>query len=230
MPWAVPETVSPGKLMFDGVSLVKTTSERDAQFYAEGVPGRQVHIDHLHGGELFQHAARTETAVADERLVALGELGAQPVEDGTAPLARIYQPCTKQELTAVSAGLSDGAQQGAISKGAQRGPICGSLRNRGSVPGGGDALALAIRLCLLPFLIGKGPEALAQRDRRVGILKTLFREVLPRPLDRLTHHNLDAFRALRWPFFTNTVRAARSRDGGPAHRSARQTSVRPRST
>ena len=27
MPWAVPETVSPGKLMFDGVSLVKTTSE-----------------------------------------------------------------------------------------------------------------------------------------------------------------------------------------------------------
>src|SRR6266404_3009866 len=42
----------------------------------------------------------------------------------------------------------DGAQQGAISKGAQRGPVCGSLRNRGSVPGGGDALALAIRLCL----------------------------------------------------------------------------------
>ncbi len=55
---------------------------------------------------------------------------------------------TKQEHTAVSAGLNDGAQQGAISKGAQRGPVCCSLRNRRSVPGGGDALALAIRLCL----------------------------------------------------------------------------------
>src|SRR5215510_8557131 len=31
---------------------------------------------------------------------------------------------TKQEHTAVSAGLNDGAQQGAISKGAQRGPVC----------------------------------------------------------------------------------------------------------
>src|SRR5262249_30645014 len=49
---------------------------------------------------------------------------------------------------AVSAGLNDGAQQGAISKGAQRGPVCCSLRNRGSVPGGGDALALAIWLCV----------------------------------------------------------------------------------
>src|SRR5205807_5470666 len=55
---------------------------------------------------------------------------------------------TKQKHTAVSAGLNDGAQQGAISKGAQRGPVCCSLRNRGSVPGDGDALALAIRLCL----------------------------------------------------------------------------------
>src|ERR1700719_2449923 len=55
---------------------------------------------------------------------------------------------TKQEHAAVSAGLNDGAQQGAISKGAQRGPVCCSLRNRGSVPGGGGALALAIRLCL----------------------------------------------------------------------------------
>src|SRR5689334_14190972 len=55
---------------------------------------------------------------------------------------------TKQEYAAVSAGLNDGAQQSAISKGAQRGPVCCSLRNRGSVPGGGDALALAIRLCL----------------------------------------------------------------------------------
>src|ERR1700739_879401 len=55
---------------------------------------------------------------------------------------------TKQEHTAVSAGLNDGAQQGAVSKGAQQGPVWGSLRNRGSVPGGGDALALAIRLCL----------------------------------------------------------------------------------
>src|ERR1700730_9212620 len=54
---------------------------------------------------------------------------------------------TKQEHVAVSAGLNDGAQQGAISKGAQRGPVCCSLWNRGSVPGGGDALALAIRLC-----------------------------------------------------------------------------------
>src|ERR1700730_12659440 len=54
----------------------------------------------------------------------------------------------KQEHTAVSAGLNDGAQQGAVSKGAQRGPVCCPLRNRGSVPGGGDALALAIRLCL----------------------------------------------------------------------------------
>src|SRR6202022_2496278 len=51
---------------------------------------------------------------------------------------------TKQEHVAVSAGLNDGAQQGAISKGAQRGPVCCSLWNRGSVPGGGDALALAI--------------------------------------------------------------------------------------
>src|SRR5260370_10497983 len=55
---------------------------------------------------------------------------------------------TKQEHMAVSAGLNDGAQYGAVSKGAQRGPVCCSLRNRGSVPGGGDALALAIRLCL----------------------------------------------------------------------------------
>src|SRR5260370_6749978 len=55
---------------------------------------------------------------------------------------------TKQEQMAVSAGLNDGGQYGAVSKGAQRGPVCCSLRNRGSVPGGGDALALAIRLCL----------------------------------------------------------------------------------
>src|ERR1700726_3514325 len=55
---------------------------------------------------------------------------------------------TKQEHTTVSAGLNDGAQQGVISKGAQRGPVCCSLRNRGSVPGGGGALALAIWLCL----------------------------------------------------------------------------------
>ena len=55
---------------------------------------------------------------------------------------------TEQEHRAVSAGLNDGAQQGAISKGAQRGPVCSSLQNRGSVPGGGDALALAIWLCL----------------------------------------------------------------------------------
>src|ERR1700730_11631849 len=34
---------------------------------------------------------------------------------------------TKQEHAAVSAGLNDGAQQGAISKGAQRGPVCCSL-------------------------------------------------------------------------------------------------------
>src|SRR5205085_6272859 len=53
-----------------------------------------------------------------------------------------------RNIRAVSAGLNDGAQQGAISKGAQRGSVCCSLRNRGSVPGGGDALALAIRLCL----------------------------------------------------------------------------------
>src|SRR5215475_3605535 len=54
---------------------------------------------------------------------------------------------TKQERTPVSAGLNDGAQQG-VSKGAQRGPVCCVLRNRGSVPGGGDALALAIWLCV----------------------------------------------------------------------------------
>src|ERR1700682_4490395 len=72
---------------------------------------------------------------------------------------------TKQEHVAVSAGLNDGAQQGAISKGAQRGPVCCSLWNRGSVPGGGDALALAIRLCL-PGLrraasqLGQDPGAL----------------------------------------------------------------------
>src|SRR5262249_28233413 len=53
-----------------------------------------------------------------------------------------------RNIRAVSAGLNDGAQQGAISKGAQRGPVCCSLRNRGSVPGGGDALALAIWLCV----------------------------------------------------------------------------------
>jgi hypothetical protein len=66
-------------------------------------------------------------------------------------ITRYSQPSshgTKQEHMAVSAGLNDGAQQGAISKGAQRGPVCCALRNRGSVPGGGDALALAIRLCL----------------------------------------------------------------------------------
>src|SRR5215831_6754797 len=53
-----------------------------------------------------------------------------------------------RNIRVVSAGLNDGAQQGAISKGAQRGPVCCSLRNRGSVPGGGDALALAIWLCV----------------------------------------------------------------------------------
>src|SRR6202011_922347 len=63
------------------------------------------------------------------------------------PMTHYPQPSrrgTKQEHWAVSAGLNDGAQQGAISKGAQRGPVCCSLWNRGSVPGGGDALALAI--------------------------------------------------------------------------------------
>ena len=88
-------------------------------------------------------------------------LGTGPSNRGNPPYERVrhyfflithyLQPSshgTKQEHTAVSAGLNDGAQQGAISKGAQRGPVCCSLRNRGSVPGGGDALALAIRLCL----------------------------------------------------------------------------------
>src|SRR5260370_37875437 len=55
---------------------------------------------------------------------------------------------TNHEHSIVSAGLNDGTEQSAVSKGAQRGPVCCSLRNRGSVPGGGDALALAIRLCL----------------------------------------------------------------------------------
>ena len=46
MPWAVPETVSPGKLMFDGVSLVKTTSE------APGIPGHpQTHRGGLQLGQ-----------------------------------------------------------------------------------------------------------------------------------------------------------------------------------
>src|SRR6516162_833677 len=78
---------------------------------------------------------------------------------------------TKQELTAVSAGLNDGAQQGAISKGAQRGPVCCSLRNRGSVPEGGDALALAIRLCL-PGL-RRGASQLRQARARSRSTTTL---------------------------------------------------------
>jgi hypothetical protein len=38
------------------------------------------------------------------------------------------------------------------------------------------------------------PEALAQRDRGARILETFFRNMVPRSLDRLTHHNLDALR------------------------------------
>jgi hypothetical protein len=40
-----------------------------------------------------------------------------------------------------------------------------------------------------------GPEPLAQRDRRAGILETLFRQAVPGPPDRLTHDDPDAFRA-----------------------------------
>src|ERR1700738_645618 len=76
--------------------------------------------------------------------------------------------------------------------------ICGDCHvgNLGPIADTGGSIDIEIRgLALAPCLIGKRPESLAQRDRRVRILKTLFREVLPRPLDRLTHHNLDAFRA-----------------------------------
>jgi hypothetical protein len=54
--------------------------------------------------------------------------------------------------------------------------------------GGKNPLDLAL------LLIGKRPEALAQRNRGVGVLETLFRQMIPRPLDRLTHYNLDALR------------------------------------
>ena len=49
-------------------------------------------------------------------------------------------------------------------------------------------------LDLALFFIGNRPEALAQRDRGVRILETFFRRMVPRSLDRLTHHNLDALR------------------------------------
>ena len=47
-------------------------------------------------------------------------------------------------------------------------------------------------LDLALFFIGNRPEALAQRDCGVRILETFFRRMVPRSLDRLTHHNLDA--------------------------------------
>src|SRR5882724_624303 len=85
---------------------------------------------------------------ADQALVRGGLSAARykPIPDYA--LSSAIKAWYKQGHTVVSAGLSDGAQQGAISKGAQRGPVCCSLRNSGSVPRGGDALALAIRLCL----------------------------------------------------------------------------------
>ncbi|HJY47033.1 MAG TPA: hypothetical protein VJ349_00070 [Stellaceae bacterium] len=49
-------------------------------------------------------------------------------------------------------------------------------------------------LDLALFFIGNRPEALAQRDRGARILETFFRNMVPRSLDRLTHHNLDALR------------------------------------
>src|ERR1700738_3455580 len=84
-----------------------------------------------------------------------------------------------RNIRAVSAGLNDGAQQGAVSKGAQRGPVCCSLRHRGSVPGGGDALALAIRPCLPGLRRGasqlrQDPGALpvCRLGRRLGVTQT----------------------------------------------------------
>ena len=68
MPWAVPETVSPGKLMFDGVSLVKTTSE------APGIPGHP----QTHRGGL--QLARTVARFAQDAAlrVARGRLAIHP--------------------------------------------------------------------------------------------------------------------------------------------------------
>jgi hypothetical protein len=68
MPWAVPETVSPGKLMFDGVSLVKTTSE------APGIPGHP----QTHRGGL--QLARTVARFAQDAAlrVARGRLAIDP--------------------------------------------------------------------------------------------------------------------------------------------------------
>src|SRR5260370_30002083 len=106
--------------------------------------------------------ARQRSLKAKER-AGVGEWKCFPPPAGTTKpflITNYPQPSrrgTKQEHTAVSAGLNDGAQQGAISKGAQRGPVCCSLRNRGSVPGGGDARALAIRLCLPALRRGASP-------------------------------------------------------------------------
>ena len=58
----------------------------------------------------------------------------------------------------------------------------------GALPRWKKSLDLAL------FLIGNRPEALAQRDRGVRILETFFRRMVPRSLDRLTHHNVDALR------------------------------------
>src|SRR6516225_9401385 len=55
---------------------------------------------------------------------------------------------TNHEHSIVSAGLNDGTEQSPVSKRPQCGSVCRSLRNGGSVPGGGDVLALAIRLRL----------------------------------------------------------------------------------
>ncbi len=92
---------------------------------------------------------------------------------------------TKQEHGAVSAGLNDGAQQGAISKRAQRGPVCCSLRNRGSVPGDGDALALAIGL-RLPGL--RRPGSQPRQDPRALPVHCLSTADI---LDRRDHFRRD---------------------------------------
>jgi hypothetical protein len=98
-----------------------------------------------------QHVARLKLVEQPARLGAVGLGPACHFAEYLFLITHYPQPSsrgTKQEHAAVSAGLNNGAQQGAISKGAQRGAVCCSLRNRGSVPGGGDPLALAIRLCL----------------------------------------------------------------------------------
>src|SRR6202007_2962216 len=129
----------------------------------EGI-AQEMHVAPL-PGSAGEHLADRLLSGRDGRRRGDFSGGRRPKRLSDYALSSAIKSWYKTGTQAVSAGVNDGAQQGAISKGAQRGPVCCSLRNRGSVPGGGDALALAIRLCL-PGLrrgaaqLGQDPGAL----------------------------------------------------------------------